>query len=245
MIKSRIVVAAALCAVAGAANAEFTFTPAITTDYDFRGFTQSDSSEEAQVSLDWNLESGLYFGLWGSGVDYGAGNDAVWEADVKMGYLGGDAEESFGYDLGLIGYFYPSSFDSKDVYEIYAGLSKKLGTTLVSGKFYFGPDFDNAFGSKQAYYTELNAAIPLGGFTFGAHLGYSFGQYWIDYPRNAKGMVTHRFDGEHYDYSLGISRSFGHFDLNLKYVNSNDYKSEPTGRSTYIGTVSTTLPWKK
>jgi uncharacterized protein (TIGR02001 family) len=237
MIKSRIAVAAALCAVAGAANAGFTLTPAVTTDYDFRGVSQSNNSEEAQLALDWTTESGVYFGVWGSAVDFGKTstgkkNDTIWEADAKAGYAWGDAAKFLGYDVGIIGYFYPSARDTHDVYEIYAGVTHGW----FSGKFSFGPDFNSA----RSYYAETAAAIPLpNDFTFGAHLGYSFGNTWAVW--SPKGVRT---TYEHLDYSIGMSKKVAKFDVNLKYVNSNDYKVNPAGRNAWIGTVSTTLPWK-
>lgn len=220
MIKSRIAVAAALFAMAGTANAEFTLTPALTTDYDFRGISQNDESETIQLGLNYSLESGAYIGAWASEVDFGPGSNATWEADLMAGYAWGDAEEGFAYDVGAIGYFYPSSSTEDDVYEIYAGLTRGM----FSGKVWVAPDVD----SEMAIYTEANAAIPVGGFTIGLHLGYSFGDAWED--------------AEHLDYSVGVSKALGNFDLNLKYVNSNDLDG-PAGRNAWIGTISTTLPW--
>jgi uncharacterized protein (TIGR02001 family) len=224
MIKSRIALAAAMCAVAGAANAGFTITPALTTDYDFRGATQNEESETIQLGLNYELDSGVYMGVWGSEVEFG--NDAVWEADAMVGFAGGDAEEGVGYDVGVIGYFYPSSNDMRDSYEIYAGVSKGM----FSGKIWFAPDVDQVVASETALYVEANAAVPLPrGFTLGVHTGYSFGDAWGAY--------------EHLDYSLGVTKSLGKVDLNLKYVNSNDDDREPNGRNAWIATVSTVLPW--
>jgi hypothetical protein len=94
---------------------------------------------------------------------------------------------------------------------------------MFSGKVWVGPDFDSELG----IYTEANAAIPVGGFTVGLHAGYSFGDAWEG--------------NEHLDYSVGVSKSLSHLDLNLKYVNSNDLNG--LGRNAWIGSISTTLPW--
>jgi uncharacterized protein (TIGR02001 family) len=220
MIKSRIAVAAALFAVASAAHAEFTLTPALVTDYDFRGISQNDESETIQLGMNYSLESGVYIGAWASEVDFGPGSNATWELDLMAGYAWGDSAEGFGYDVGAIYYTYPSSSTEDDVYEIYGGISKGM----FSGKVWVGPDFDSEVG----IYTEANAAIPVGGFTIGLHAGYSFGEAWED--------------NEHLDYSVGVSKSLSHLDLNLKYVNSNDLDG-PAGRNAWIFSVSTTLPW--
>jgi uncharacterized protein (TIGR02001 family) len=221
MIKSRIALTATLLAAAGAANAAgFTLTPALTSDYDFRGISQSDESEELQLGLNYATEGGVYVGAWASGVDFGPGSNATWELDLMAGYAWGDAMESVAFDVGAIFYTYPSSSTEDDVYEIYGGISRGM----FSGKVWIAPDINSEVG----IYTEANLAIPLGGFTFGVHAGYSFGEAWED--------------AEHLDYSVGVTKSLGPLDLNLKYVNSNDLDG-PAGRNAWIGTISTTLPW--
>jgi uncharacterized protein (TIGR02001 family) len=229
MIKSRIALAAALCAVAGGASAAgFTVTPALTTDYDFRGISQTDESETFQLGLNYGLENGVYIGAWGSEVDFGSSSDAIWEADAIVGYAFGDAKEGVGYDVGIVGYFYPSSSTTHDTYEIYAGVSKGW----FSGKLYFAPDYDAVEQGKKAFYADTAVAIPLpNDFTLGVHAGYSFGSAWGD--------------SEHLDYSVGVTKPLGQVDLNLKYVNSNDYAANGVlgGRNAWIATLSTVLPW--
>lgn len=220
MIKSRIALATALFAVASAAHAEFTLTPALVTDYDFRGISQNDESEEFQLGLNYSLESGVYVGAWASQVDFGAGSNATWELDLMAGYAWGDSEESVAYDVGAIYYTYPSSSTEDDVYEVYGGITKGM----FNGKVWIAPDID----SEMAIYTEANVAIPVAGFTIGLHAGYSFGDAWED--------------AEHLDYSIGVSKALGNFDFNVKYVNSDDL-SGPAGRKGVIGSISTTLPW--
>jgi uncharacterized protein (TIGR02001 family) len=222
MIKSRIALATALFAVASAAHAEFTLTPALVTDYDFRGISQNQESETIQLGMNFAMESGVYLGAWASEVDFGPGSHATWELDVMAGYTWGDAAEAFGYDVGAIYYTYPSSSTEDDVYEVYGGISKGM----FSGKVWVAPDINSDVG----IYTEANMAIPVGGFTIGLHAGYSFGDAWED--------------NEHLDYSIGASKSLSHLDLNLKYVNSNDLAG-PAGRNAWIFSASTNLPWRE
>ncbi len=232
MIKSRIAVAAALLAVAGAANAEFTLAPALTTDYDFRGLTQNEESETFQLGMTIKGESGLYFNAWASEVEFGGGNDAVWEFDSTVGYTGTFAEK-FTYDVGAIGYFYPSSDDMYDVYEIFAGVSQGW----FSGKLWYSPSNRNWSGGakkKASLYAEANVAVPVSSFTVTGHLGHSSG----------KAFKTTSKNKSYLDYSVGVNKTLGHFDLNLKYVNSNDYDADlSVGRNAWIGTISTNLPW--
>ncbi len=219
MIKSRVLLAGALLAAAGAANAEISIPIAVTSDYDFRGFTQTEEDPALQIGLTFTADSGFYVGVWGSNVSF-EGQDADIEVDAFLGFAGGYSEEGFGYDTGSVLYSYPSSHDAEEVLEIYAGLSKGL----FSGKFWFSPD---NYG-ETSMYVEGNAAIPLGGskFSIPLHVGYSFGDAW---------------DGiEYMDYSVGVSYTASNFDLNLKWVDT-DISGGDTDR--VIFTVSTTLPW--
>jgi uncharacterized protein (TIGR02001 family) len=223
MIKSRLFAASALLAVAGAAHAEFTVTPAITNDYDFRGLTQTDEDFAFQLDARYAAENGFYVGAWGSNVKYfdvlGDKLDTDVEVDLYAGFAGGDAEESFGYDVGAIVYAYPGSDDAKEVVELYAGISKGW----FSSKLWFSPDnYDDT-----SFYLEGNGTFPLPqDFAIVAHVGYSFGDYWKP--------------GEYMDYSIGVTKNVGNFAVSVKWVDT-DIDGANTDR--VVAMISTTLPW--
>jgi uncharacterized protein (TIGR02001 family) len=220
MIKSRIAVSAALLAVAGAASAgSFSVTPTITSDYDWRGVSQSDEDPAFQLGATYALDSGFYVGAWGSNIDWGPGDPNV-EIDLYAGFAGGDAEESVGFDVGVLHYRYPGA-KSANFTELYAGLSKGY----FSAKLWYSWEFGGS--DEDGLYLEGNATYPLPqDFSLLAHVGYSDSNY---YPDN------------YVDYSVGVGKAFGNIDLAVKYVNSNDLPG--AGRNAIIGTISTTLPW--
>jgi uncharacterized protein (TIGR02001 family) len=221
MIKSRIAVAGALLAVAGAANAGFTVTPTITSDYDFRGLTQTDKDPAFQLGATYAFENGFYAGVWGSNVDFGAGDPNV-ELDYSVGFTGGDASETFGYDIGAVYYTYVNA-GSGNTLEVYAGLSKDW----FSAKLWIAPEVANS--SDSAVYVEANAAYPLPqDFQLLGHVGYSFGDFW---KNNAS---------EYTDYSIGVGKNFGAVNVNVKYVDGSDNLDNRV-----IVSASTTLPWAK
>ena len=222
MIKSRVLLAGALLAAAGAANAGISVPITLTSDYDFRGFTQTDEDPAIQAGLTWTLDSGFYMGVWGSNVDF-PGADPEIEIDAFVGFAGGDAAEGIGFDVGAIIYTYPDSDDFEEVIELYAGLTH----SWFGGKLWFSPD---NYGDTS-WYVEGNAAIPLpAGFSIPLHVGYSFGDYWD----NA--------GSDYLDYSVGVAYTFQNFGLNLKWVDT-DISGADMDR--VIFTVSTTLPWAK
>lgn len=217
MIKTRMVAAGALLAVASAANAgSFSVTPTIASDYDFRGISQTDEDPAFQLGATYNFDNGFYVGAWGSNVDFGAG-----DPDVEIDYFAGYAAElsnGVGYDVGVNYYSYPGANGTLGTYEVYAGLSKDW----ISGKLWANWDMPGT-----GFYSEVNAAYPLPqDFSFDVHVGYSFGDY-------TKGV----------DYSVGVSKAFGNISLSVKYVNSNDVGPAAYGRNAIVGSISTTLPW--
>jgi uncharacterized protein (TIGR02001 family) len=227
MIKSRIAIAGALLAVTGAASAAgFSVTPTIATDYDFRGVSQTNPDQDGmdpafQLGVNYGFENGVYLGLWGSNVDYGPGDPSV-ELDYTVGFAGGDAAESFGFDVGATYYTYMSE-SSLDTIELYAGLSKGW----FAGKLWYSNDY--ASTKNSGFYLEGNATIPVSsieGLSVLAHLG-------IGDVQNAKSAT---------DYSIGVGYNVGNFATALKYIDgSTDNAFDYDNR--FVFSVSTTLPW--
>ncbi|MDI1282414.1 TorF family putative porin [Brevundimonas sp.] len=146
--------AAALLLAAGAASAqsaEVAFNATVTSDYVFRGFSQTDEDPAFQLGADLTAGA-LYAGAWASNVDFG--DDTKAEFDIYGGVRG----EAAGYewDLGLVGYFYadaPSGADY-DYLEVKAAASRAIGPATLGLAVYYSPDF---FGvDETATYVELN-----------------------------------------------------------------------------------------
>ena len=226
-------VASAALAFAGVANAgDFSMTVTATSDYDFRGVTQSAQDPALQLSLDWAADNGFYVGAWGSNVDFGDCCDENIELDLYAGFAGGD-EEGLTYDVGAVWYSYPSA-DDLDYPEVWAGVAYGM----FDVKLWYSWDFFAL--DEDAFYLEGNMNIPLPAeFGLALHLGYSDGSAFD----NLEGFESY------FDYSVGITRSFGNFDFELKWVDGSDWKALDgygdvlSSESRVIFSVSTTLPW--
>jgi uncharacterized protein (TIGR02001 family) len=227
-------VASVALAVAGVANAgDLSMTVTATSDYDFRGVTQTAQDPALQLSVDWAAENGLYVGAWGSNVDFGDCCDENVELDLYAGFAGGD-EEGLTYDVGGVYYMYPGA-DDLDYPEIYAGVAYGM----FDAKLWYSWDFFAL--DEDAYYIEGNMNVPLPAeFGLALHVGYSDGTVFDD------------FEGyeSYFDYSVGITRSFGGFDFELKWVDGSDWKALDgtpgdvlSSEARVILSVSTTLPW--
>lgn len=217
-----ISVAALALLGSGLANAEISSTWTLTSDYDWRGLTQTQEDPALQASIDWADDSGWYIGAWASNVDFGPG-DPSYEVDLYTGFSGGD-EDGLGWDVGFQYYAYPEESDF-NFPEIYGGLSYGM----FSGKLWYSNDFGGT--DESSFYLQGDAAVPLpANFTLDLHVGYSDG----DGIEAAYGVSNY------FDYSVGASYSIEKFDLSLKYVDT-DIDDAETDR--LIFSVSTTFPW--
>ena len=204
-----------------------------TSDYDFRGITQTSQDPAIQGSLDYGFDNGLYVGAWASNVDFGDCCDESVELDLYVGWAGGD-EEGLTWDVGGVYYLYPGA-DDLDYPEIWAGVAYGI----FDVKLWYSWDFVAL--SESAYYIEGNATVPLPrDFGLVLHAGYSDGKAW-----------EADFLGQSYfDYKIGVTKTWGNFDFELAWVDGSDYEpgndtEDDVGSSDgrVILSVSTTFPW--
>jgi uncharacterized protein (TIGR02001 family) len=89
---------------------------AVTSDYRFRGISQSNDDVAMQGSINLNHVSGFHVGVWGSSIDFNSvGNEeATLELDYTAGYR--FAVSDVTVDVGYIYYTYPNdgSNDNND-----------------------------------------------------------------------------------------------------------------------------------
>ncbi|MDD3449197.1 MAG: TorF family putative porin [Gammaproteobacteria bacterium] len=198
MMKKTLPLAMGLLLSAGAAQAELSANIGVTSDYVWRGVTQSDNGPAVQGGVDWSHDSGFYLGTWASNVKFG--DDTGHELDLYGGYGGSVGE--FGYDVGLLYYTYPSSWDANflelGVSASYLMFNAGLNYTLASEVD------DGAFTEGDLYYhAGLSFELPQD-----FSLGFTVGHYDFDY--------SGADDYTHYQVDLGKSAGdFGDFTLSL------------------------------
>lgn len=161
-MKKLLLTAAAACALAAPAMAEesglsLSGNVAMTTDYVFRGVTQTDNGPAIQGGFDAGY--GLFYaGAWGSNVDFGG--DESMELDVYAGVKPTLGPVST--DIGIVGYFYPGASDAAnlDYMEVYgkASIAPTEAMTLGAAVFY-SPE--NTGDTGDAYYLEANAGFTV------------------------------------------------------------------------------------
>lgn len=182
------------------AQSSLTSTIAATTDYSWRGISQSDRDPAFQIGTTYSHSSGFYAGVWASTVDFGPTDPyrTHYETDGFIGY-NVDFSDSVNFDVQYNYYGYPDASASEfgelitnttflDTYTLTVAYSNDIWATDENGLYYaLGADFD--LGND---------------FSLGASVGYS------DFSSKA-GLEDYT------DYSLSLTKSSGPIDFTLGY----------------------------
>jgi len=183
----------------------FSWSVTATSDYVFRGVSQTDEGPALQADFIWTASSGFYAGAWASNVDFGSGGPNV-EVDTFIGYstdVGGD--DFVNVDILLNRYNYLGGNGSDLAY------NELLGTVTFAGAVGLTVGYTNDVyaSGEDGWYVGVAGSLPLGNdYTLDASVGNSlFGD----------GSVAR----DYIDYSLGVGKSWGSFSASLAYVATN------------------------
>jgi uncharacterized protein (TIGR02001 family) len=190
----------------------FSGSVAGTTDYTFRGISQTSQGAAVQGSFGWSKDFtvasqkvGLYASAWGSNLNFKDNS----QADLEIDYSGGLTTTVAGIKLDAfaVGYTYPDARASLnyDYVEAAFGAGYDFGIVNVTGQFYWSPNFFGNIG--DAYYMSGNVGVPLPfKLTAAAHIGYS--------------TFTADSATDYADWSLSLTRNILGFDLSIAYVDT-------------------------
>jgi len=143
----------ALALSAAHVNAEVSANVAMSTDYIWRGMTQTNEDPAISGGFDYGHESGIYVGTWASNVVGGS------EFDLYGGYA--TEISGIGIDVGAIRYMYPSQ-GAANFTEGYIALSAmgftaaaNIATTDGFGDYY-------SLGYEHALPMDVTLAASVG-----------------------------------------------------------------------------------
>lgn len=193
--------AGAFTAPVALAEGEFSGNVAFTTDYIYRGVTQTDGAPMVSGGLDWASDD-FYVGAWMSGVDFGDGTST--ELDIYAGFT--PTVGAFDLDLGAIFYAYPDAPDDpeQNFVEVYAGASTTVGVFDLGASYAYSPEFYGESGA--AGYTNFSVGTALGE-NFGVDASVGFSDFYDD---NTDSYT---------DYSVGVTTSYeDYFDLDFRLI---------------------------
>ena len=231
------VVVPSLAAAQAAAPSPVTGNLTITTDYRFRGISQSFKLPAVQGGIDWASDSGFYLGNWNSSI---SGNQYPNGASLEMDFYGGykfPLGKDVTLDVGGLYYYYPGAFyngfGSKpkyDNFELYFGgvmgpFSAKVFFAITD---FFG--LDEVTGGKSSsgsYYLDLNYSTEIAPkLTLGAHIGYQ--------------NVRNYSDLSYVDYKVGVTYDYNSWLLGAAIVGTNADKAlyfatDGSGKTKQVG----------
>ena len=196
------------------AQAEVTGNLGLTSDYRFRGISQSQNAPAVQGGVDYSHDSGFYVGNWNSSVSsqvYTSG--AGIESDLYAGWKK-DIYKGLTLDVGSYNYFYSRAKSTADTgsnfdtYEGFVGLgygpvSVKYNRTLGNG--YFGTA--NAKGTE---YYQADVAYPVASSKVSllAHAG--------------RTEVANSSSLNYTDYNFGVGYDLQGWNIAAKYYTNSD-----------------------
>ena len=183
----------------------FSANVSLTTDYRYRGISQTRLKPAIQGGVDYAFASGFYVGAWASSIKWikDLGGDSSAEVDLYGGYKGEIAKD-FTYDVGVLQYAYYHNH-----------LNPSTNTTEIYGALTYGPatlkyshSVTNLFGftdSKNSGYLDLSATFEVGpAIQLIPHVGYQ--------------RVAHSSDFSYTDYSFTVGKDFSGFFLSAAFV---------------------------
>ena len=198
-----------------------TYNAALTTDYRYRGLSQSRLQPALQGGADYShTPTGLYAGVWASTIKWthDLGADGNLEIDLYGGKKG-EIAPGLTYDVGGLYYAYPSY-----------NLEPDANTFELYGQLGYGPAYikysrstTNLFGTadtKGSGYLDAGANIDLAtGLVLNLHAG--------------RQIVRHFGALSYSDYKIGLTKDLGFASLSLAVVSTSTdiYVSPNNGKN--------------
>lgn len=232
--------ALALASIAPAAQADdegawgpFTAGVSLTSDYRFRGISQSDRDAAIQGWVQYDHASGFFANIWASNIDFNdeLSYDSSIEVDLTAGYNYALSEQT-GLGIKAVYYWYadadtPPGLADYDYFEILGSVSHDFGKASVTGEIAWSPDYFQETGDALAL--TGGVSVPLmdsfaffdGGLKASAQVGYQ----WLDQGT------------DYFHYNIGATATWGIFDVDVRWVDTDLNKAECFGTDNCDGGV--------
>ncbi len=183
---------------------------AATSDYVFRGVSQTDEDPAIQGNLDFGHSSGFYAGVWASNVDFAAPDGIDVEVNLYAGWVFGLVDEA-SLDLYWIRYIYPGANAgfgiNYDEYVAALSLLDYYTATVAWANDYLRTD-------EGALYYHLGAEFPLPVAELNLKLGFGYND------------ISKAAGSDYRDFQVGINRSWGAYKADLSYFDTSGFDSD-------------------
>jgi len=144
---------------------------ALTTDYVWRGTTQTQGDPAVQAGFKASADNGLYGAVWGSNVEFAPETRASSELDVTVGWSGNVAED-WALDVNLTHYRYPST-------TVDLNWTEAIGTLTWKQNYWaqLGCSTEALATDEAGIYAQVGAKLPL---NEQVRLEAAAGYYWLE-----------------------------------------------------------------
>ena len=213
---------------APAAAPSLTGNIALTSNYVFRGISQSQNKPALQGGFDYAHSSGLYVGTWASNIGWvNTKDNSSLEWDFYAGYKGTFADD-FSYDLGVLKYYYTGDSNGNsltpDTTEVYAAIGWKFITlkynySVSKYLFAWGDQRGNGGTNRGSGYLDLSS-------------NYDLGNCWGVYAHVGHQDVKNYSNASYTDWKLGVTKDFSGWVIGAAYVGT-DAKGGTVGVQPY------------
>jgi uncharacterized protein (TIGR02001 family) len=220
----RVVVALVFAALASSSAADvaiaddeaegpsLTSNVTLTSDYRFRGQSQTDRDGAAQGGVDYAHPSGLFAGIWASTIDFNDAAQSPAEVDFTAGYSHTFADETSA-SLALAYYWYPDSDPADyDYVELLGNAAHDFGSFALSADVTYSPDYSGGTGLAIGVAGGVQTPITFDGIDWLTASG-QFGRQWID--DNALYGAP-----DWYFYDFGLTATWEIFAFDLRYTDT-------------------------
>ncbi len=204
----------------------FTAGATFTTDYSYRGLSQTQRQVAFQPTMTYETPTvsekvpiSAYVGFWGSNV-YFPGSGAVAEIDLITGFRAKALDDKLTFDLGYIRYNYPGSNGALqlDFNEFGLVVGYDFGPVALSGAIRYSPNF---FGNSGiAWYKWAQATVPLPFIKINDNVSFkAFGAIGTQYVER---FINYGIPQNDYlDWQLGVTATVYGFDFTVAYTDTN------------------------
>ena len=178
---------------------------AATTNYLFRGITQTLDKPTVQASIGYDFGNGITIGAWGSGIDFGDGK-SILETDYSATYS--TSWQDLDLSFGGIYYAYPTSTSAwnYDYFEAWAGVGHDFGPFSLNASVYYSPDFFG--GAGDGWYFQIGAGVPI---TDWLSASGAYGYQTVDTPFY---FIT---KNDYSNWNLGLTATYKAYSLGVMY----------------------------
>jgi uncharacterized protein (TIGR02001 family) len=191
------------------AGGTWTGTLGVTSDYKFRGISQSDNDPAVNGSIEFG-HSGFFAGVWASSIDFSTDPGADVEIDLYGGYT-----HAFSDTTSLTGkvlyYWYPgANTPDADYVELIAALEHNFGKFSGNLQVAWTPDYFG--GTDSATWLAAGLELPINDWlTISGNAGYQ----WFD---NNFGPAPNVGLPDYAHADLGLTAAWEIFALDVRYV---------------------------